>query len=70
LSHSTSPFSVMGFFKIGSCRTIHSPGWLWALIILIFASWVARITGVSHWFPFMLKQEREDQICWYKYIKI
>jgi hypothetical protein len=28
LSHSTSPFSVMGFFKIGSCRTIHSPGWL------------------------------------------
>jgi hypothetical protein len=24
-------------------------GWLWTLILLIFASWVARIIGVSHW---------------------
>jgi hypothetical protein len=27
------------------------PGWLWTTILLISASWVARITGVSHWPP-------------------
>jgi hypothetical protein len=25
------------------------PGWLWSTILLISASWVARIIGVSHW---------------------
>jgi hypothetical protein len=25
------------------------PGWLWTLVLLISASWVAGITGVSHW---------------------
>jgi hypothetical protein len=34
-------------FKIGSHGTICS-GWLWTEILLIFASWVARITGVSY----------------------
>jgi hypothetical protein len=31
-------------------------GWLWTAILLIFGSWVARITGVSHWlklYPFL-----------------
>jgi hypothetical protein len=27
------------------------PGWLWTMILLISASWVARITGVSHRWP-------------------
>jgi hypothetical protein len=26
-------------------------GWLWTSILLASASWVARITGVSHWHP-------------------
>jgi hypothetical protein len=26
-----------------------SPGWHWTVILLISASWVARIAGVSHW---------------------
>jgi hypothetical protein len=36
------------FFEIKSQRT-GCPGWLWTAILLISASWVARITGVSHW---------------------
>jgi hypothetical protein len=45
LSHSTSPFIffVIGFFKIGSFQLFAQAG----LILLISASWVARITGVS-----------------------
>jgi hypothetical protein len=39
-----------GVFEIGSCATVCS-GWLWTLILLISASWVAGITGVSHWCP-------------------
>jgi hypothetical protein len=27
------------------------PSWLQTVILLISASWVARITGVSHWCP-------------------
>jgi hypothetical protein len=50
LSHSTSPIFVKGFFEIESCRTI-CPGWLQTGILLISASWVARITGVSHQRP-------------------
>jgi hypothetical protein len=33
-----------------SSRTT-SPGWLWTTVLLIFASWTARITGVSHQHP-------------------
>jgi hypothetical protein len=36
------------FFKIGSCE-LFDQGWLWTAILLISASWVARITGVCHW---------------------
>jgi hypothetical protein len=42
-------FFVMGFFEIGSPRTI-CLGWL-RTTILISASWVARITNVSHRCP-------------------
>jgi hypothetical protein len=41
------PFFVKGFFKMSSHGTI-CPGWLWTMIFLISASWVARITGVSY----------------------
>jgi hypothetical protein len=27
------------------------PGWLWTVVLLISASWVARITGVRHQHP-------------------
>jgi hypothetical protein len=37
-----------GFFQDRVLRTI-CPGWLSVTILLISASWVARITGVSHW---------------------
>jgi hypothetical protein len=47
LSHSTSPFFVMGFFQNKVLQTI-CQGWLWTSGLLISASWVARITGVSH----------------------
>jgi hypothetical protein len=47
LGHSTSPFLCWVFFKIGSHRPICS-GWLWAMILQISASWVVRITGMSH----------------------
>jgi hypothetical protein len=39
---------VLVIFEIGSCRTI-CLGWLWTGILLISASWVARIIGVRHW---------------------
>jgi hypothetical protein len=50
LSHSTSPFYVcVRYFQDRVSRTICS-GWLWTLILLISASWVARITGVRYHF--------------------
>jgi hypothetical protein len=48
LSHSTSVFFVMGLFKIGSPK-LFAQDWLQTSILLISASWVARITVVSHW---------------------
>jgi hypothetical protein len=38
---------VMGSFQ-GSVSQTLCPGWLQNAILLIFASWIARITGVSH----------------------
>jgi hypothetical protein len=38
---------VKGFFEIGSHK-LFPRGWLWTTILLISASWVARITDVSH----------------------
>jgi hypothetical protein len=49
-SYSASPFNMMRFFKIGS-QELLSQAWLWTMILLISASWVARITGVSPWCP-------------------
>jgi hypothetical protein len=46
LSHSTSSFLWWVFFVKIESRTI-CPGWFWTMILLISASWVARITGVS-----------------------
>jgi hypothetical protein len=36
------------FFEIGFCE-LWCLGWLQTAILLIFATWVARITGMSHW---------------------
>jgi hypothetical protein len=49
LRHSQS-FFVMDILQIGSCRTI-SPGWLQSTILLISASWEAKITDMSHRHP-------------------
>jgi hypothetical protein len=35
------------FFEIG-CWELFAQGWLRTEILLIYASWVARITGMSH----------------------
>jgi hypothetical protein len=44
------PYFCEGFFEVGFRRTIYLV-WLWTAILLISASWVARITGVSHQCP-------------------
>jgi hypothetical protein len=46
-----------GYFWDRVSRTV-CPGWLWTMILLISVSWVARITGVSHWpiFSFLLEE--------------
>jgi hypothetical protein len=41
-------FFVMGFFETGSHK-LFAWGWLQIQILLISASWIVRITGVSHW---------------------
>jgi hypothetical protein len=46
LSHSIIPFCV-GYFWDRVLWTIYL-GWLWTATLLISASWVARIIGVSH----------------------
>jgi hypothetical protein len=37
------------------------PGWLWTMILLISASWVARIVGMSHWRPAHLRLFKQCQ---------
>jgi hypothetical protein len=43
------PFLVVGFFNIGSLE-LFVWGWLQTEILPNSAFWVARITGVSHWY--------------------
>jgi hypothetical protein len=50
LSHPTSPFLWWVFLRDRVSRTV-CLGWLWTVILLISASWVARIIGVSHQCP-------------------
>jgi hypothetical protein len=40
---------VIGLFFLEIVPQTICPGWLRTVILLISASWVARITGVSHW---------------------
>jgi hypothetical protein len=44
------PFFCVGYFRYRDSWTI-CLGWHQTMILLISASWVARITGVSHWHP-------------------
>jgi hypothetical protein len=50
LSHSTNPLLWRVFFWGRGSWTIFL-GWLWTVILLISASWVAGITGLSHLLP-------------------
>jgi hypothetical protein len=50
LSHSTSLVFNVGYFQYSVSRTV-CLGWLQTAILLISMSWVARITGISHWRP-------------------
>jgi hypothetical protein len=45
-----TPLPALFFFRHRVPQTIF-PGWLWTVILLISASWIARITGVSHQHP-------------------
>jgi hypothetical protein len=49
LNHSTSPFLWWYFWDRVSWTIC--PSWLQTSILLISASWVVRITDVSHWYP-------------------
>jgi hypothetical protein len=49
LSHATFPFLCWVFSR--ESHKLFFLGWLWTLILLISASQVARISGVSHWHP-------------------
>jgi hypothetical protein len=49
LSHSTRPFLSWVFWD--RVLWIICPGWRWTSILVISASWVARITGLSHRCP-------------------
>jgi hypothetical protein len=48
LSHASCPF-CSGYFGDGVWQTI-CPGWCWTAILLLSASQVARIAGVSPWY--------------------
>jgi hypothetical protein len=69
LSHSTSHF-LWWVFRDRVSQTL-CPGWLRTTILLISASWVATITGVSYWHlaknKFFIIQELHDfQKMWSK----
>jgi hypothetical protein len=51
LSHSSSPFLCWVFSSEGLLCMTDCQGWLQTMILMISASWVARITGMSHWHP-------------------
>jgi hypothetical protein len=55
----------LGIFQIGPCK-LFAQGWLGTTILLISASWLARITGVSHWCQTTYKEWRrmEGDIVW------
>jgi hypothetical protein len=52
-----------GYFRDRVSQTV-CPGWLWTAILLISASWVVRITGMSHQHPAHTEVLRTEKI-WY-----
>jgi hypothetical protein len=52
---------VLGFFKRVS-ETI-CPGWFWTMMLLISASWIARITGMSH--QCLARENGNLEIVWF-----
>jgi hypothetical protein len=70
LSHSTSPIFCDRVFQDRVLRT-SCPGWLWTAILLISASWVARIIDMSCQHPagkvWLLKRQvplKRSQVGW------
>jgi hypothetical protein len=59
LSHSTSPFFCDEYFRDRVSRAIY-PGWLRTMILLISASWVARVTGMNHQPPALFCSLKRD----------
>jgi hypothetical protein len=57
----TTPVALfcVGYFQDRVSCTIYL-GWLQITILLISASWVARITGVSHWHPTWILREHSQ----------
>jgi hypothetical protein len=47
----TLPVHFCDGFSRDQCSWAVCPGWLLTMILLISASWLARITGLSHWHP-------------------
>jgi hypothetical protein len=50
LSHSINPVFCIGYFQDRVSKSI-CPVWPQTMILLISASWVARITVMNHWCP-------------------
>jgi hypothetical protein len=46
----TSPALALVSLQMAVLKTV-CPGWPWTPVLPISTSWVARITGVSHWCP-------------------
>jgi hypothetical protein len=63
LSHSTIPSFLWWVFQDRVSWTI-CPGWLWTVILLIAASWLARIIGLSHRHPNFLKNHNKMHERW------
>jgi hypothetical protein len=57
------------FFEIGS-HELFCPGWLWTTILLISASWLARITGMSHFFIHLLFLAEDWRLLYYNVVTL
>jgi hypothetical protein len=63
LSHSTSPF-LWTCFQDRVSQTIFLAGWLRAAVLLISASWVAKMTGMSHRCPAQTTFLKQQSLKW------
>jgi hypothetical protein len=59
----------MGFFEIGS-HEVFTQGCLRTLILLIAASWIAKITGMSHWCLTIIWFFNPESLCFFFYVSL